>query len=87
MQRDNARQILLGDILKITSCQLCFTLLANGASKTFILSEELDAVFVKKSFVFLLLIGGMAMGMAYVTRYAFHLPLVWWLDGRKINFC
>jgi O-antigen/teichoic acid export membrane protein len=78
---------LLGDILKVMSWPLGFVLLANGAGKTFILTESLGmGVFVLGVLIGLPLIGVTATGAAFLALYAAYLPLVWWLAVRKIGF-
>lgn len=78
---------LLGDILKVMSWPLGFVLLAEGAGRTFILTESLGmGVFVLGVLIGLPAIGVTATGVAFLALYVAYLPLVWWLGRRRISF-
>jgi PST family polysaccharide transporter len=78
---------LLGDILKVMSWPLGFVILASGAGKTFVLTETLGmGVFIIGVLIGLPLIGVTATGVSFLLLYVAHLPIVWWLGGRRITF-
>lgn len=78
---------LLGDILKVMSWPLGFVLLAQGAGKTFIVTESIGiGALVLGVWAGLPLFGVKATGIAFLAMYVGYLPLVWWLGGRRIGF-
>ena len=78
---------LLGDVLKVMSWPLGFVLLAQGAGKTFIVTETLGiGIFVAGAWIGLPLAGVTATGIAFLAMYIAYLPLVRWLVGRRIGF-
>ena len=83
---DILRWQLLGDILKVLSWPLGFVLLAQGAGRTFIVTESVGlGVFVLGVAVGLPLLGITATGIAFMGMYVAYLPLVWWIGGRRIG--
>jgi PST family polysaccharide transporter len=84
---DILRWQLLGDIPKVMSWPLGYILLAAGAGRTFVLTETLAmCVFVSGVAIGLPRVGVTATGVAFLALYAFYLPLVRWLGGRRIGF-
>lgn len=78
---------LLGDMLKVISWPLGFVIVASGAGKTFVVTESLGvAVFVFGVLIGLPILGVTATGVAFFALYITHLPLVWWLGRRMIDF-
>ena len=78
---------ILGDVLKVASWPIGFVILANGAGKTFFMTET----------IVLLLMGGLIAGLsstvglkitgiAFLICYAVYLPMVYVLARRCIDF-
>lgn len=84
---DLLRWQIAGDILKVLSWPLGFTLLAAGAGKTFVLTEAAGmGVFVAGIAIALPWLGLTATGVSFVALYAAYLPAVYLISRRLIGF-
>jgi PST family polysaccharide transporter len=78
---------IVGDLIKIASWPLGFTLLAAGRGRAFMLTEALGAaVLVGVTAVLLPRAGLLAPGMAYVATYLVYLAVVFALARRLIGY-
>jgi PST family polysaccharide transporter len=78
---------VLGDVLKVVSWPLGFLIVAAGDGKTYF-STETFAWLVPTGLITGLapVVGLQITGIAYLAMYALYLPLVYWLDWRRIGF-
>jgi len=78
---------VLGDFLKIASWPLGFILLADGAGRTYMITEWIGiGSFVLFTWVGLPFFGITATGIAFLGLYAVYLPLVYCLAMRRTQF-
>ena len=78
---------IAGDLIKIASWPLGFTLLAAGRGRAFMLTEALGAaVLVGVTAILLPHAGLLAPGMAYVATYLVYLAVVFALARRLIGY-
>lgn len=78
---------IAGDLIKIASWPLGFTLLAAGRGRAFMLTEALGAgVLVGVTAILLPRAGLLAPGMGYVATYLVYLVVVFALAGRLIGY-
>lgn len=81
------RWLLVGNILKVMSWPLRFSVLATGAGKAFIFCDGVGTISLLLSlFILVPLFGVKAGGMAVLVLYTAYLPIVWWLARRAIGF-
>jgi len=78
---------ILGDVLKVASWPLGFTIVAAGDGKTFFASETFSWIVCAGCIALLMPAFGLRMtGIAYFAMYALYLPLVYWLARRRIGY-
>jgi O-antigen/teichoic acid export membrane protein len=78
---------VLGDVLKIVSWPLGFVALAKGNGRAVLLSEiAVMLVFVAVTWTLVPIFGVSAAGIGYFCMYLAHLPIMYWLAIRQIDF-
>lgn len=84
---DVLRWQLLGDVFKVMSWPLGYVLLAQGAGRTFVLTEGMGiGVLLLGLAAMLSYVGVQAAGIAVLLMYMVYLPIVWMLAHRQIGF-
>ena len=78
---------ILGDLFKILSWPLGFIVLAQGAGRTFVLTESIAMlIFFITTWVLLPVFGIEATGVSFFLMYLLYLPLVFWVVRRRVGF-
>jgi O-antigen/teichoic acid export membrane protein len=84
---DILRWQVLGDMLKVASWPIAFTIVAAGAGRLFLATELLGtATWVLFTWLGLPRLGIEAAGVAYFLMYLLYLPLVYMLARHRIGF-
>jgi len=84
---DVLRLQILGDVLRVLSWPLGFVIIASGKGKLFVLSEVLITIFFVFSVWLLVSFGGLKfIGAAFLLKYLFYVPVVWFLAWKLIGF-
>ena len=78
---------ILGDIIKVISWPLGFTIIAMGATKTYLLFESIVMIiFYIVTWLGLDYFGIEATGIGFLVMYLFYLPIVYFWARYKIGF-
>jgi len=84
---DILRWQIIGDILKIASWPLGVLILAAGDGRSYLFAETLAVlVFVLFVWIGIPYLGLIITGIAFLSMYAFYLPIVYWIANRRSSF-